>query len=152
MQSTSPGVDPRGLRFAATLTTVVLAVALLTGSSWVLAAQTLVFAVGALAGPAASPYGRLFAWSVRPRLSAPKHLEDAAAPRFAQAVGLIFGLVGLAGHVVSVELVTYVAVGAAFAAAFLNAAFGFCLGCEIYLTYRRFIPSHHPNPTTEVAS
>src|SRR5690606_31891003 len=78
MQSTSPGVDPRGLRFAATLTTVVLAVALLTGSSWVLAAQTLVFAVGALAGPAASPYGRLFAWSVRPRLSAPKHLEDAA--------------------------------------------------------------------------
>ena len=152
MPSTSTLVDPRGLRFAATLTALVLAIALVSGSGWILAGQTLVFAVGALAGPAASPYGRVYAWFVRPRLAAPARLEDAAAPRFAQTVGLVFGLVGLAGHVAALELVTYVAVGAAFAAAFLNAAFGFCLGCEIYLTYRRFTPSHHPNPTTEVAS
>ena len=43
-------IDSRGPRFSAALTTVVLAIVLITGSGWLLLAQTLVFAVGALAG------------------------------------------------------------------------------------------------------
>jgi hypothetical protein len=134
-------IDPRGPRFAATLTTVLLAVALLASSTTLtvalLAAQAVLFAVGAFAGIQSTPYGWLFRTLVRPRLGAPKELEDAAPPRFAQAVGLGFALVALAGYLSGATLLGAVAVGAALAAAFLNAAFGFCLGCEVYLLAKR---------------
>lgn len=133
-------VDPRGQRFTAAITTVVLAAVLLTGSAWLLAAQAVVFAIAAVAGSAASPYARLFAAVVRPRLGPPAEYEDARPPRFAQAVGLLFTIAGLVGFVGGWPLLGFSAVGAALAAAFLNAAFGFCLGCEIYLAFRRAIP------------
>lgn len=134
-------IDPRGPRFAATLTTVLLAVVLLTAPSplavVVLAIQTAVFAVGAVAGVRRTPYSWLFQHLVRPRLAPPADLEDAAAPRFAQAVGLGFAVVALVGYLLRADLLGSVATGLALAAAFLNAAFGFCLGCEIYLLVRR---------------
>lgn len=134
-------IDPRGPRFAATLTSVVLATVLVTSNSWLLGAQAVVFAVGAVFGLARSPYGILFARFVRPRLAPPAELEHEAPPRFAQAVGLGFSVVGLAGYLGGVEVLAYVAVGAALGAAFLNAAFGFCLGCEVYLLLRRLAPA-----------
>ena len=131
------GIDPRGPRFGAAVTTVVLSVALVLASPLVLAAQAVVFAIGALAGPARQPYGVLFARFVRPRLSAPGHLEDPAAPRFAQACGLAFSLVGLLGFALGATWLALAATGMALAAAFLNAAFDFCLGCEIYVRLAR---------------
>lgn len=130
-------IDPRGPRFGAAVTTVVLAVVLLTGSVWLLALQAAVFAVGAIAGASASPYGVLFRRVVRPRLAPPADLEDARPPRFAQSVGLAFALVGVAGLAAGATTLGLVAVGLALGAAFLNAAFGFCLGCEMYLLVRR---------------
>ena len=126
-------IDPRGPRLAAALTTVVLAVVLLTGSAWLLAAQAVVFALGA-AGR--SPYGWLYRRAVRPRLAPPAELEDARPVRFAQTVGLAFALVGLVGAAVATPLLL-AATAAALAAAFLNAAFGYCLGCELYLTFQK---------------
>ena len=149
-------VDPRGPRFAAGVTTVVLAAVLLTGSVWLLAAQAVVFALGA-AGR--SPYGVLYARLVRPRLGPPAELEDTRPIRFAQAVGLAFAVVALAG--LALPYVTVVATSAALAAAFLNAAFGICLGCEIYLLARRAtsrdivrtVPNDRTaHPRTEVAA
>ena len=134
-------IDPRGQRFAAAVTTVVLAVVLLTGSAWLLAAQTVVFAIGAFAGLQRSPYGVLFRRLVRPRIGPPSELESAAPPRFAQGVGFGFGLVGTLAIALGAPTVGLVAVGLALAAAFLNAAFGFCLGCEMYLIGRRLLPS-----------
>ncbi len=138
------GIDPRGPRVAATLTAVVLAVALLVAPSaltvGLLAAQTVVFAVGALRGVQHTPYSWLFRTLLRPRLGAPGELEDPAPPRFAQAVGLGFAVVALLGYVAGAPLLGAVATGAAFAAAFLNAAFGFCLGCEMYLLGKRLTP------------
>lgn len=133
-------VDPRGQRFAAAVTTLVLAVVLLTQSVWLLAVQTVVFAVGALAGVRRSPYALVFARAVRPRIGPPAHTEDPQPPRFAQAVGLVFAVVGLAGFLLGVPALGLVATGLALAAAFLNAAFGFCLGCEMYLLIRRTFP------------
>jgi hypothetical protein len=130
-------IDPRGQRFAAALTTAVLAVVLLTGSTWLLIAQAAVFAVGAGAGPARTPYAWLYRTLVRPRLGPPSHLEDAAPPRFAQMCGLAFTAVALLGVALGLPALTLVAVSAALAAAFLNAAFALCLGCEIYLRARR---------------
>ncbi|MCU7825706.1 DUF4395 domain-containing protein [Kitasatospora sp. DSM 101779] len=130
-------IDPRGPRFAAALTSVVLAAVLVTGSGVLLALQAAVFAVGALAGLQRSPYGLLFRVLVRPRLAPPRELEDARPPRFAQAVGLAFALVGTVGFLSGADWLGLAATGLALAAAFLNAAFGYCLGCEAYLLLRR---------------
>ncbi|MEP7092388.1 MAG: DUF4395 domain-containing protein [Nocardioidaceae bacterium] len=140
-------VDPRGPRFAATLTTVLLAVALVVGPSALtvvlLAVQLVLFGIGAGAGIARTPYAWLFKRFVRPRLGTPGELEDAAPPRFAQAVGLGFTVLALAGYLSGADLLGAVATGFALAAAFLNGAFGFCLGCEVYLLARRATaPSH----------
>ncbi len=134
-------VDARGLRFAAVLTTGVLAAALVTVPSPVgvglLVAQTIGFALAAAFGARANPYGLLFRRAIAPRLASRPRPEHPAPPRFAQAVGLVFGLTALAGVALGSVTVTYLAIAAALAAAFLNAAFGFCLGCELYLRAAR---------------
>ncbi|MFE3143685.1 DUF4395 domain-containing protein [Streptomyces scopuliridis] len=130
-------IDIRGPRFGAAVTSVVLAVVLITGSWVPLAWQTLCFAVGAVGGVQRSPYGRLFRTVVRPRIGPPVEYESPAPPRFAQAVGLAFSLVGLAGYLWGPSWLGMAATGCALAAAFLNAVFGYCLGCEMYLLVRR---------------
>ncbi|MEU0247943.1 DUF4395 domain-containing protein [Streptomyces sp. NPDC006235] len=130
-------IDARGPRFGAAVTTVVLAVVLVTGSTWLLAWQTLAFLLGAAGGVARSPYGLLFAKAVRPRLGPPSAFEAPEPPRFAQAVGLVFAGLGLVGYALGPGWLGLAATGAALAAAFLNAAFGYCLGCEMYLLMRR---------------
>ncbi|MBJ7452046.1 MAG: DUF4395 domain-containing protein [Blastococcus sp.] len=140
MTAPSPQIDVRAPRFAAALTSVVLAVALLTGSGWLVAAQALVFAVGALAGLRFSPYGLLFRTLVAPRLGPVRERESEAPPRFAQLVGLLFAVVGAAGYLLGAPLLGAVATGFALVAALLNAATGFCLGCELYLSLRRVLP------------
>jgi hypothetical protein len=130
-------VDVRGPRFVAWVTTVVLAVALLTDAGWLVAAQAAVFAVGALAGLRYAPYGVLFRVLIAPRLGPVRDREPEAPPRFAQLVGLVFAVVGAAGYLLGVPLLGAVATGLALVAALLNAATGFCLGCELYLTVRR---------------
>lgn len=139
-------VDSRSLRFAAWLTTAVLVVVLVTSSGWLLLAQTLVFATGAFAGLRFSPYGLLFRYVVAPRLGPRTESEPAAPPRFAQLVGLVFGAVGTAGYLLGAPLLGAIATSAALAAAFLNAAFGFCLGCELYLLARRVSRRPRPDP------
>ena len=128
-------IDPRGPRFAAWITTLVLAAVLLTHSAALLAVQAVVFALGARGR---SPYAAI--WKRLPR-APPAELEDARPPQFAQLVGLVFAVVGVLGYLTVPALGT-TATAAALAAAFLNAAFGFCLGCEIYLLTKRFKGVH----------
>ncbi|KUM87327.1 MULTISPECIES: DUF4395 domain-containing protein [Streptomyces] len=130
-------IDARGPRFGAAVTTVVLAAVLITGSVWLLVWQTLAFALGAAGGVGRSPYGLLFRAVVRPRIGPPTEFEAPEPPRFAQAVGLTFAALGLVGYGIGPEWLGLAATGAALAAAFLNATFGYCLGCEMYLLVRR---------------
>ena len=125
-------LDPRGVRFAATVTTVVLAVVLLTGSGVLAALQAVVFAIPVVAGMRWSPYGALYRTLLAPRLGPPREREDAAPVRFSQAVGLAFAAVAAIGYLSGATVLGIVATAFALAAAFLNAAFGFCLGCEMY--------------------
>jgi hypothetical protein len=131
-------IDPRGPRFGAAITSVVLAAVVLTGSPWLLLLQALLFGYNWLVGVQASPYGRLYRKLIRPRLGPPVELEDPRPPRFAQLVGF---LVTAVGWVVAVlgggSVAVVVAGGLAFVAAFLNAAFGLCLGCELYIVLVR---------------
>ena len=108
-------IDARGPRFAATITATVLAIALVTQNKWV-----------------------LFKNVVKPRLSKVAPTEDVRPPKFAQAVGFIFALVGTIGAFAGADLVFTIATGFALAAAFLNSAFNYCLGCEMYLLIVRF--------------
>jgi hypothetical protein len=126
------GLDPRGVRFAATLTTVVLAVVLIIGSGWLALAQAAAFAVASLAGMRFSPYGALYRVLVAPRLAPPREREDPAPVRFSQTVGLVFTALAAAGYLSGLTALGVVATAFALVAAFLNAAFGFCLGCEMY--------------------
>ena len=130
-------IDPRGPRFGAAITVVVLAVVLITGSAWLLGAQMLVFAVGALAGLRYAPYGLLYRRLIRPRLGPPQHTEAEAPPRFAQAVGLIVAGVAVICLAAGATTAGLVFTGLALAAAFLNAAFDLCLGCHMYLFIQR---------------
>ena len=131
-------VDVRGPRFAAWITTAVLLTVLVlsaispAAAAVVLAAQSAIFAIGALRGPRRHPYGVLFATLVAPRLGPVTEREPAQPLRFAQFVGLLFTVAGLAGFGFGAPLVAVVATALALAAAFLNAAFGICLGCQIY--------------------
>jgi hypothetical protein len=127
-------IDPRGPRFGAWITTAVLAAVLLTGSVWLLAAQAVVFALGSRG---LSPYGVIFKKYVRPRLAPPTELEDEAPPRFAQLVGLAFALAGVVSFAAGAGTSALVFTGFALVAALLNASIGLCLGCEVYLLWKR---------------
>jgi len=139
--SAGPAVDPRGPRFAAILTTIVLAVVLVTDWWPLLAVQTVVFAIGAFVGLKQAPYSIVYRTLVAPRLGPTSEREDAAPLRFAQAVGFVFALVGTVGFALDVTPLGIVATAFALFAAFLNAAFDFCLGCEMYLLIKRFSPA-----------
>jgi hypothetical protein len=134
-------IDVRGPRFAAWVTAVVLAVALVLGSGTLVAVQAAVFAVGAFAGLRDAPYGVLFRLLVASRLGPVRAREPEAPPRFAQLVGLLFAVVGAAGYLLGAPLLGAVATGFALVAALLNAATGFCLGCELYLIAQRALPA-----------
>ncbi|MGO2751165.1 MAG: DUF4395 domain-containing protein [Pseudoclavibacter sp.] len=146
-------IDPRGPRFGAAITAVLLLVTVFLGLTapaaptfadrllqpgfLLLVALSALFAWGAFAGIQRHPYGRFFGAVIRPRLAPPTETEDAAPPTFAQGVGFAVTLVGIVLHVLGVPLAVPIAAGAAFIAAFLNAVFGYCLGCQLYVLLLR---------------
>jgi hypothetical protein len=137
----SKQIDPRGPRFGAAITTVVLAIILLTLPTTIaivlLAIQAAAFGLGAFVGLHAQPYGIIYRKFVLARIGKPTELEPVEPPQFAQLVGFAFAVVGLIALLSGADLVATIAVAFALAAAFLNAAFNFCLGCEMYLIGKR---------------
>lgn len=137
-------VDVRGPRFAAWVTATVIVATLLVwpqhpaAAAVLLGAQGVVFAVGAWSGPRRHPYGLLFARLVAPRLGPVTDREPTPPLRFAQLVGFVFAAVGVAGFALGLPTLGLIAAGLALVAAFLNAAFGICLGCQIYPLVARF--------------
>jgi hypothetical protein len=145
-------VDVRGPRFVAWVTTVVLVVALLSSTSSAVAAavilgvQAVVFAIGAALGPKRHPYGLVFATLVAPRLGPVTEREPVPPLRFAQLVGLVFAVVGVVGFSTGLVTLGLIATGFTLVAALLNAAFGICLGCQLYPLVARLRPK--PRPTS----
>lgn len=172
MPDTTParGLDPRGPRVAAGITSLLLLVDIflaLTGlaSSAALSAASVpermqdpaflllgVIAVLFLWGvvsPRTAPWGVLFRTAIAPRLAPPLEREDPRPPRFAQGVGLFVSVIGLALQIAGVPWGLTVAATAAFVAAFLNAVFGLCLGCRMYLILQRagLVGRSRPRPS-----
>lgn len=134
------GIDPRGPRFAAAITAALLLLDVVLGlagaalAAWILlAALAAVFLWSTIAGVGRSPWGWVFRTFVRPRLAPPTELEDPRPPTFAQGVGFAVTIVGVVLGAFGLPVAVPIAAAFAFIAAFLNAAFGYCLGCQIYL-------------------
>ena len=143
---TLAGIDPRGPRFGAAVTSALLIITLLLGTgpsaTTLLALVALLFVLGATRGVQGTLQGLAFRAWVRPRLAPPSELEDPRPPRFAQLVGLLVVAVGLFLTALGVPAGVPLAAAVALVAAFLNAAFGLCVGCELYLVLRRWTPRH----------
>jgi hypothetical protein len=137
-------VDVRGPRFAAWVTTVVIVATLIAAAfssiaaAVILGVQAVVFAIGAWRGPRQHPYGLNFQRLILPRVGPVTEKEPVPPLKFAQLVGFVFAVVGVIGFVAGLPLLGLVATGFALVAAFLNAAFGICLGCQIYPLVVRF--------------
>lgn len=144
---TTSKIDPRGPRFGAVITSVLMLVVIYLAldestfpvAVWLIAINTALFAIGASLGNTKHPYGLIFKSLIRPLLQAPAALEDSRPPKFAQligflisSVGLIFGLLGS-----DYQLGLLIAASATFCAAFLNAAFNYCVACQIWLALAR---------------
>jgi hypothetical protein len=138
-------IDPRGPRFGAAITSALsltafgIAVSVPDGyfTAYPLIVLLALLFSWSVFSPKTHPYGLIFKKLVRPRLAAPSELEDSRPPQFAQKVGLGFALLGLVGYWIAPVLVA-VSAGFIFFAAFLNAFFNFCLGCQMYLGLKRF--------------
>src|SRR5689334_25037520 len=145
--TTTTQVDVRGPRFAAWITTAVLVATLLAAAVSPLAAavilgvQAVVFAIGAWRGPRRHPYGLIFAHLVLPRLGPTTEKDPVPPLKFAQLVGFVFAVVGVVGFACGIQLLGLIATGFALVAAFLNAAFGICLGCQLYPLISRLTQS-----------
>jgi hypothetical protein len=145
------GIDPRGPRFGAAITAVLMVLVIyfsLASETINLALGIMIFSVamfvlGTALGPARHPYSYIYKYLVRPALKPPTALENATPVHFAQFVGLIVTGTGLVLHLLGVAYALPVAAAAAFTAAFLNAVFAYCLGCQMYLGLKRLgvIPS-----------
>ena len=144
------GIDPRGPRFGATITAVLLLVDVFISIPLATAPINVeahgyvllvvlsgIFLWGAVGGVQQSPSGLFFAKFIRPRLKAPTFVESPAGPTFSQAVGFIVTITGVLLYLADVPAAVPVAAAIAFVAAFLNSAFGYCLGCEIYLLFAK---------------
>lgn len=131
-------VDVRGPRFAAWVTTAVIVATLLAAATSSIAAavilgvQAAVFAIGAWRGPRQHPYGLIFQRLVLPRLGPVTEKEPVPPLKFAQLVGFVFAVAGVIGFAAGIPLLGLIATAFALVAAFLNAAFGICLGCQLY--------------------
>jgi hypothetical protein len=143
-------VDVRGPRFAAWVTTAVLVIALiastfsLAAAAVILGVQAVVFAIGAVGGPRKHPYGLIFSKLIAGRLAPVTEREPVPPLKFAQLVGLLFGVVGVIGFATGLSVLGLVATGFALVAAFLNAAFSICLGCQLYPLVARL--RRYPTP------
>ena len=130
-------IDARGPRYTAAITTMVLSAALVTESNLIIGFQFAVFLSAVLFGLRRSFYGFIYRNLIQPRLSGPVPSENEAAPRFAQLVGALFAAIALLGGLTGNTTLFLIATSFALGAAFLNAAFGFCLGCQFYLILLR---------------
>jgi hypothetical protein len=138
-------LDPRGPRFGAGITSILMLVVIylsLDPASEGLALAVMGFAVvmfsfGSLLGPARHPYSYLYKYTLRKFLKAPAYLEPATPVHFAQVIGLVITGLGLVLGLIGVDFALPIAAAAAFMAAFVNAVFAYCIGCQMYLGLKR---------------
>ena len=108
-----------------------------TANGWFLAALTYGFIARVLTGPTLSPLGRLATQVITPRLDVEHKFVPGPPKRFAQGVGATMSIIASVLFLQdAVGVARIVILGLVFAA-FLEAAFAFCLGCKMFAILMR---------------
>ena len=95
------------------------------------------FVARVLAGPTLSPLGQLVTRVITPALDRPAKLVPGPPKRFAQGVGVAFSVTALVLLVAGEWGAAQVVLGMLASVAFLEAAFGLCLGCKAFAVLMR---------------
>jgi len=133
-------IDPRGHRFGAGVSAVLLVVAFLTGTVWLVALGLLSIGVSAAFGLKYSIYGVVWR-RISKALALPKvEPEHEYPPRFAQTLGSTALILALVAFALGATTIGW---GLTLAVAGLQtvlAVTGYCLGCRLYFL-RWWVPS-----------
>ena len=125
---------------ARTVATGVVVMALgvaVAGWGWLLVPLTYGFWARVLTGPTLSPLGQFATRVVAPRLREHERLVPGPPKRFAQAIGVAFSTTASVLWLLGTTGAARVVVAALAGAAFLEAAFGLCLGCRAFALLMR---------------
>jgi Domain of unknown function (DUF4395) len=125
-------IDPRGHRFGAGASAVLLVVAALTNTPWLVAAVLLSIGVSAAFGLRYSVYGAIWRRIVKLARLGPAEPEHEYPPRFAQVLGSTALTLSLAAFALNVPLLGWIFALAVAALQSLLAITGYCLGCRLY--------------------
>jgi hypothetical protein len=132
-------VDPRGQRFGAGLSAVLLVVAFAAQQFWLAALVGLNLLIASALGARLFLPGRPWALIRHSLRLGPVEPEHEYPPRFAQALGGIFIAAGTLGYLV-VPALGWIFVGAVAALQTILATTGYCVGCKMYFL-RWWVPS-----------
>jgi hypothetical protein len=133
-------VDPRGQRFGAGLSAVILAGAFLIDQPVIVAAVALAMFASAEFGTQYWLLGKPWPAIRRVLRLGKVEPEHEYPPRFAQALGVTFLTLGLLLLAARLALPGWLLIGAVIGLQTLLAATGFCLGCRLYFL-RWWVPS-----------
>ena len=133
-------IDPRGQRFGAGLSAIVLVISFATQQFWLAAIVGLNLLIAAAFGSRLFLPGRPWPLVKKALRLGPTTPEHEYPPRFAQALGGIFVALGAAAFLVGSTTVGWLLVRAVAGLQTLLAATGYCLGCKLYFL-RWWVPS-----------
>ena len=103
-----------------------------TGWGWLLVPLTYGFIARVASGPRFSPLARLATQVITPRLSGPHRIMPGPPKRFAQGVGALFSVTASVLFLLDFDIAARWVCVALAGPAFLEAAFGFCIGCKMF--------------------
>ncbi len=125
-------IDPRGHRFGAGVSAILLIVAFLTGTPWLVAVVLLSIGVSAAFGLRYSIYGAIWRRIVKVAGLGPTEPEHEYPPRFAQVLGSVALILSLVAFALGATPLGWLFALAVAGLQSLLAVTGYCLGCRLY--------------------
>lgn len=125
-------VNDTSARIVATGAVLMAAGYAVTGWSWVLLPLTYGFLARVASGPTFSPLARLATQVITPRLPGTHRIVPGPPKRFAQGIGALFSVTASVLFLLDLGTASRWVAAALAGPAFLEAAFGFCVGCKMF--------------------
>ena len=125
-------VNDTSARIVATGAVVMASGYAVTGWAWLLIPLTYGFVARVLSGPTFSPLARLATQVITPRINANHRIVAGPPKRFAQGVGALFSVTASVLFLLDFSTASRWVAAALAGPAFLEAAFGFCIGCKMF--------------------
>ncbi|MFN5600867.1 MAG: DUF4395 domain-containing protein [Acidimicrobiaceae bacterium] len=125
-------VNDTSARIVATGAVLMAAGYAITGWSWLLLPLTYGFLARVASGPTFSPLARLATQVITPRLPGTHRIVPGPPKRFAQGIGALFSVTASVLFLLDLGTASRWVAAALAGPAFLEAAFGFCVGCKMF--------------------